>query len=78
MYTVNESHSGLSIVNKCLKGGDCNFLHVFRNPGNRFPFTASDGTSCAGQTPRRSGQTPYVTKYGIDVLRYVRFRIWNL
>lgn len=36
---------GLSLANKCPRSADCNNLHVFRNPGNRFPFNSSSGNS---------------------------------
>lgn len=29
---------GLALSKKCLKDRTCNFLHVFKNPKNRFPF----------------------------------------
>lgn len=46
LFVVRIFYIGLSFVNKCPKGRSCNYLHVFRNPGNQFPLDLKRDTAC--------------------------------
>ncbi|KAG4065396.1 hypothetical protein HA402_002794 [Bradysia odoriphaga] len=38
MITWRSAVCGLSFANKCPKGRNCNFLHLFKNPRNKYPL----------------------------------------
>lgn len=37
-FFLTKNTIGLSFANKCPKGRSCNFLHIFKNPRNKYPL----------------------------------------
>lgn len=37
-FFLTKNATGLSFANKCPKGRNCNFLHLFKNPRNKYPL----------------------------------------
>lgn len=37
-FFLTKNVTGLSFANKCPKGRTCNFLHLFKNPRNKYPL----------------------------------------
>ncbi|XP_067669548.1 U2 small nuclear ribonucleoprotein auxiliary factor 35 kDa subunit-related protein 2-like [Haliotis asinina] len=56
---------GQSFVKRCPKGKSCNFLHVFRNPGNEF-WLADKDYEMSERDHRSSGQRDSHHRYGSD------------
>ncbi|KAH8412710.1 hypothetical protein KR009_004883, partial [Drosophila setifemur] len=55
---------GLSLTRKCPKGNSCGYLHLFRNPNNRFNTDLE--YSLGSRSERTSSQTPTAKKASWD------------